>query len=48
MKEEEIKKALRELVEVVEGYVCPKKGDKYVSRSEVLGECDKVKKLLEK
>ena len=34
------------LVEAVEGYVCPKKGDKYVSRTEVLAKCNELKKLL--
>ena len=46
MKEEEIKKATRELIESVEGYVCPKKGDKYVFRGEVLAKCNKLKQLL--
>ena len=46
MKEEEIKKASRELVEAVEGYVCPKKEDKYVFRNEVLAKCNKLKQLL--
>lgn len=36
----------RELVEAVEGYVCPKKGDKYVFRNEVLAKCNALKKLL--
>lgn len=47
MKEEEIRKAAHELVEVVEGYVCPKKGDKYVFRGEVLAKCNALKKLLD-
>ena len=38
--------AARELVEAVEGYVCPKKGDKYVFRNEVLAKCNKLKKLI--
>lgn len=46
MKEEEIKKAARELVQTVEGYVCPKKDDKYVFRNEVLAKCNALKKLL--
>lgn len=39
--------AARELVQVVEGYVCPKKGDKYVFRNEVLAKCNKLKQLLD-
>ena len=34
------------LVEAVEGYVRPMKGDKYVSRTEVLAKCNALKKLL--
>lgn len=45
MKEEIIKAALA-LVEAVEGYIMPKKGDKYVFRNEVLTRCNKLKKLL--
>ena len=44
---EEIKKAARELVEAVEGYVCPKNGDKYVFRGEVLRKCNQLKKILD-
>lgn len=40
--------ATQDLVEAVEGYIAPKKGDKYVFRNEVLAKCNKVKKLLEK
>lgn len=45
MKEEIIKAALA-LVEAVEGYVMPKKGDKYVFRNEVLARCKELKDLL--
>lgn len=38
--------SVRALVEAVEGYIAPKKGDKYVFRNEVLEKCNKVKKLL--
>lgn len=34
------------LIETVEGYICPKKGDRYVSRTEVLIQCNKLKKML--
>ena len=47
--EEQYKKlagAAKFLVEAVEGYVCPKKGDKYVFRNEVLARCNELKKLL--
>lgn len=37
---------LGELVQAVEGYVCPKKDDKYVFRNEVLAKCNKLKQLL--
>lgn len=38
--------SVKALVEAVEGYIAPKKGDKYVFRGEVLEKCNKVKKLL--
>ena len=38
--------AAKSLVEAVEGYICPKKGDKYVFRGEVLAKCNKLKQLL--
>lgn len=38
--------AAKSLVESVEGYACPKKGDKYVFRNEVLARCNELKKLL--
>lgn len=47
--EEQYKKladAAKSLVGAVEGYVCPKKGDKYVFRGEVLARCNELKKLL--
>lgn len=47
MKEEIIKAALA-LVDAVEGYVMPKKGDKYVFRNEVLARCNELKELLKK
>ena len=34
------------LVDAVEGYVMPKKGDKYVFRNEVLARCKELKDLL--
>lgn len=42
----ELRDAAKSLVEAVEGYVCPKKGDKYVFRNEVLTKCNELKKLL--
>ena len=41
-----IRAAALDLVEAVEGYVCPKKGDKYVFRGEVLAKCNELKQLL--
>ena len=38
--------AARSLVEAVEGYIMPKKGDKYVFRNEVLARCKELKDLL--
>lgn len=38
--------AARALVGAVEGYVMPKKGDKYVFRNEVLARCKELKDLL--
>lgn len=38
--------AARSLVEAVEGYIMPKKGDKYVFRNEVLARCKELKELL--
>ena len=38
--------AARAIVDAVEGYVMPKKGDKYVFRNEVLAKCNELKKLL--
>ena len=43
-----LKNSAQDLVEAVEGYIAPKKGDKYVFRNEVLDKCNKVKKLLGK
>lgn len=40
--------SVKALVDAVEGYIAPNKGDKYVFRNEVLAKCNKVKKLLEK
>lgn len=45
MKEEIIKAALA-LIEAVEGYVMPKKGDKYVFRNEVLARSNELKKII--
>lgn len=45
MKEEIIKAALA-LVDAVEGYIMPKKGDKYVFRNEVLAKCNELKKVI--
>ena len=42
----DLKEAAKSLIESVEGYVCPKKGDKYVFRGEVLAKCNKLKQLL--
>lgn len=42
-----ILRAARELVQAVEGYVCPKKGDKYVFRGEVITKCNELKRLLD-
>ena len=39
--------AAKSLVEAVESYVCPKKGDKYVFRGEVLRKCNELKKILD-
>ena len=39
--------ATRELIESVEGYVCPKKGDRYVFRNEALAKCNELKKMLD-
>lgn len=47
--EEQYKKladAAKSLVETVEGYITPKKNDKYVFRNEVLAKCNELKKLL--
>lgn len=41
-----LQEAAKSLVQAVEGYVCPKKGDKYVFRNEVLAKCNALKKLL--
>lgn len=41
-----IKEAALNLVEAVEGYVMPKKGDKYVFRNEVLAKCNELKKII--
>ena len=41
-----ILRAASDLVEAVEGYVCPKKEDKYIFRNEVLAKCNALKKLL--
>ena len=38
--------ASKALVDAVEGYVMPKKGDKYVFRNEVLARCKELKELL--
>ena len=38
--------AARELIQAVEGYVCPKKDDKYVFRNEVLAKCNELKQIL--
>ena len=43
-----IRAAAQDLAEAVDGYIAPKKGDKYVFRGEVLEKCNKVKKLLGK
>lgn len=40
--------SVKALVVAVEGYIEPKKGDKYVFRNEVLEKCNELKKLLEK
>lgn len=45
MKGEIIKAALA-LIEAVEGYIMPKKGDKYVFRNEVLARCKELKKII--
>lgn len=45
MKEEEIKKASRELVEAVEKYIQPKKGE-FLSRIGLLVVLRKVKKII--
>lgn len=45
---QEMMESAQALVEAVKGYVCPKKGDKYVFRNEVLEKCNMVKKLLGK
>ena len=37
----------RSRVDAVEGYVCPKKGDKYVFRGEVITKCNELKRLLD-
>lgn len=42
----ELQEAAKALVEAVEGYVCPKKGDKYVFRNEVLAKCNELKQIL--
>lgn len=39
--------AAASLIQAVEGYVCPKKGDKYVFRNEVLRKCNQLKKILD-
>ena len=47
--EEQYKKladAAKSLVQTIEGYVYPKKEDKYVFRNEVLAKCNKLKQLL--
>lgn len=38
--------ASKALVDAVEGYIIPKKGDKYVFRNEVLARCKELKELL--
>ena len=38
--------AARALIEAVEGYIMPHKGDKYVFRNEVLARCKELKDLL--
>lgn len=41
-----IRAAAQDLVEAVEGYIMPKKGDKYVFRNEVLAKCNELKKII--
>lgn len=42
---QEMMDAASALVEAVERYVCPKKGDKYCSRGEVLAKLAQLKKI---
>lgn len=38
--------AASDLVDAVEGYIMPKKGDKYVFRNEVLAKVKEIKEIL--
>ena len=42
----ELQDVARSLVEAVERYVCPKKGDKYMSRTELLRIKNQLKELI--